>query len=40
MTKKKNVFLRAFDAVIEGRTRQAAREIAHYRDRFEGLNRF
>ncbi len=40
MTRKKNVFVRAFDAVIEGRTRHAAREIARYRDRFEGLNRF
>jgi len=40
MTKKKNVFVRAFNAVIEGRARQAAREIALYRGRFGDLNRF
>lgn len=35
MPDKKNVFLRAYDAVIESRMRHAQREIATYRDMFE-----
>ena len=34
MTKSKNMFVRAFDAVIEGRARSAARDVAEYRKRF------
>ncbi len=40
MANSKNIFVRAFDAVIEGRTRQAKREIEAYRERFKSLNRF
>ncbi len=40
MANSKNIFVRVFDAVIEGRTRQAQREINAYRERFNTLNRF
>jgi len=40
MANSKNIFSRAFDAMIEGRTQQAKREIQAYRERFTTLNRF
>ncbi len=35
MTKSKNLFVRAFDAVIEGRVRSTARNVAIYRKKFD-----
>ncbi len=40
MTNSKNIFVRAFDAVIEGRMRSTARNVAHYRKQFNLDNRF
>jgi len=40
MSKKKNRLLRAFDAVFEARTRQAAYEIAKYSERSGTWSRF
>ncbi|VAW20840.1 hypothetical protein MNBD_ALPHA12-380 [hydrothermal vent metagenome] len=40
MTQKKNRLLRAFDAVIEARTRRAAHEIALYSERSGTQTRF
>lgn len=34
MTEHKNFFRTVFDAMVESRTRQAEREIAHYRTTF------
>ena len=35
MSKSKNLFVRAFDAVIEGRMRSTARNVAAYRKKFD-----
>ncbi len=40
MAGSKNFFVRAFDAVIEGRMRSTARNVAEYRKKFDLPDRF
>ena len=40
MTGSKNFLMRAFDAVIEGRMRSTARNVAEYRRKFDLPNHF
>ncbi len=39
MTKQRNIFQRAYDAVIESRTRRAKLEIEMYRELYERADR-